>query len=430
MIKFSGIFLEFSLLVLVFSHLFASDWEVVGEMPIPVKGAQAIVHDSQIYIIGGYSDSTFSPINKIQVYNPDLNSWLVIEDTLTLSRYGHIALNDNDKALIFGGSNTEDSLNKSLEQWDFVTSPVITSFDQVFNRQFSTAQIYNNMLYIFGGYSTEIIDDTLGMNYLVVYNLNADSVEYRNRENFTTDNIPIHQMSVLIGYNIYIFGGASSGVYKDIYSFDIFGQSLTKSEGSLLNERAGGGAIVINEGTVALVGGYNEENQPMASVELLRVSDDYIIEQKNMESLNYARAEPAVVFKDSFIYTFGGRDSFGNCIPYVEKVYIEPATTVIKDQYNTNHPSHFNLSQNYPNPFNPTTTIAVDNKRFMHIKLDIYAVDGTHIKSLLNANLPSGHYNFTWNGFDNNNRPVSSGIYFYRLDNGTESIAKRMILMR
>ena len=92
MIKFSGIFLEFSLLVLVFSHLFASDWEVVGEMPIPVKGAQAIVHDSQIYIIGGYSDSTFSPINKIQVYNPDLNSWLVIEDTLTLSRYGHIAL--------------------------------------------------------------------------------------------------------------------------------------------------------------------------------------------------------------------------------------------------------------------------------------------------------------------------------------------------
>jgi len=113
-------------IVLVFT-LQARDWEVVGEMPIPVRGAKAIEHNSLIYIIGGYADSTLSPINKIQIFHPEDTSWIVIEDTLVTNRYGHVVVKDENNAWIFGGSASEDSLDRCLESWDFITSPGIES---------------------------------------------------------------------------------------------------------------------------------------------------------------------------------------------------------------------------------------------------------------------------------------------------------------
>ena len=399
-------------------------------MPIPVKGAQATVHNSLIYVIGGYSDSTFSPINKIQIFNPKDTSWVVIQDTLAIGRYGHIVLSDSDRALIFGGGTSGDSLDRILESWDFITSPTTIAFDPAFNRQFATAQIHKDLLYIFGGYSTEIIDDSSGMDYLAIYNFSSDTVEHRDAEGFAAENIPIHQMSAIIDNNIYIFGGADYGISRDIYVYNIVGQSLIPSEYSLIEERAGGGAIVISESEIALIGGYNEENQPMASVEVLTIYGNSISDQRTYSPLNYARSEPAVVFHDSFAYVFGGRDSFDNCIPYVEKAYIENSATSLQNTDQSNVIIGFQLYQNYPNPFNPSTTIRFYNNFAMPVKLDIYSVDGVHIKSLVNKHLEPGEYQFIWEGKDKHDKPVSSGIYFYKFNNGSISETKRMILLR
>ena len=415
---------------IIVNGLEAGEWEVISEMPIPVKGAQAIVQNSLIYVIGGYSDSTFIPINKIQIFNPLDTSWVVIEDTLAIGRYGHVALIDNGKALIFGGGASEDSLDRSLESWDFITSPVIAMFNPVFNRQFATAQIYNDMLYIFGGYSTEAIDDSSGMNYLTVVDMSTKTLTYTDMENFEAENIPIHQMSAKLGNYIFLFGGAAWGINRDIYVYDLLEQTFNQSS-TLLDARAGGGVIPLDEYSIALIGGYNEENQPMASVEVISFDDRYIHSQENVAALNYARSEPAVVKIDSFVYVFGGEDSFDKCIPYVEKAYIETNTpTQIQSTDLVNMVNDFQMYQNYPNPFNPSTTIMFNNNKAMHVKLDIYSIDGSHVKSLINAQLEPGQHQFTWNGKNKHNKSVSSGVYFYKLDNGVVSETKRMILMR
>ena len=420
----------FVICFITFSSLWADEWEVIGEMPIPVKGAQAVVHNSLIYIIGGYSDSTFSPINRIQIFNPQDTSWIVIEDTLTIGRYGHIVVKDEDNAWIFGGVNSEDSLNKSLETWNFITSPFKYTFNPIFNRKFATAQIYEDKLYTFGGYSTGIVEDSTSIDYMVIYDINSKALVYSDAQDFTSENTPIHQMSALIGNNIYIFGGAAWGISRIIYIYDTVENIFTESNVSLIDARAGGSAVKIDASKIALIGGYTEENQPMASVEIVEIKDRNIYNQSNAEPLNYARSEPTAVFCDSFIYVFGGRDSFDKCIPYVEKTYIEPVATTIKRSDHSNIINNFELYQNYPNPFNPSTTISFRNSKAMKIKLDIYTINGTHIKTLFNEYLYPGTHQFKWDGTDKHDDPVSSGVYFYKCDNGNASATKRMILLR
>jgi flagellar hook assembly protein FlgD len=88
------------------------------------------------------------------------------------------------------------------------------------------------------------------------------------------------------------------------------------------------------------------------------------------------------------------------------------------------------LLGNYPNPFNPITKISytLESNGFIEIKL--YNSKGQFIRSLVSENQKSGYYSITWDSVDHSNIPVSSGLYFYKLDiNGkTHSIRKCILL--
>jgi len=86
---------------------------------------------------------------------------------------------------------------------------------------------------------------------------------------------------------------------------------------------------------------------------------------------------------------------------------------------------------NYPNPFNPTTTIYFTAKNAKDAKLEIYNLKGQKIKKLEIRNLKLGINEIIWDGTDNDNKPVSSGIYLYKIKSDDNvSISKKMILLR
>jgi photosystem II stability/assembly factor-like uncharacterized protein len=93
-------------------------------------------------------------------------------------------------------------------------------------------------------------------------------------------------------------------------------------------------------------------------------------------------------------------------------------------------PSEFKLTQNYPNPFNPSTTIKYELYKPSKVKLEIYDMSGRVVKTLYNDFLPSGSYEMQWNGLDNNERQVSSGVYFYKLETQYFSEVKKMALVK
>lgn len=88
------------------------------------------------------------------------------------------------------------------------------------------------------------------------------------------------------------------------------------------------------------------------------------------------------------------------------------------------------LVGNYPNPFNPETTISYKLRKAGHVTLDIFNIKGQKVNSLVNKKQVQGNHTVIWNGRDDNNRAVASGVYFYKMRSGFFSSTKKMILMK
>ena len=93
-------------------------------------------------------------------------------------------------------------------------------------------------------------------------------------------------------------------------------------------------------------------------------------------------------------------------------------------------PAMFTLTGNYPNPFNPTTTISYSIPQDGNVELVIFNIKGQKVKTLVEGSQPAGSYNVTWNGKDENDRSVSSGLYFYKLNSSGKTAVKKMLLLK
>jgi len=88
-------------------------------------------------------------------------------------------------------------------------------------------------------------------------------------------------------------------------------------------------------------------------------------------------------------------------------------------------PSEFNLSQNYPNPFNPSTSIRVSLHQAGAMSLTIYNLLGQVVRVVDQGNKQAGEY-----VYDVNMDKLGSGVYFYTLRQGNNSISKKMLLLK
>jgi hypothetical protein len=88
------------------------------------------------------------------------------------------------------------------------------------------------------------------------------------------------------------------------------------------------------------------------------------------------------------------------------------------------------LSQNYPNPFNPTTRITFGLSAPGHVSLRIYDVAGRLVRMLAEGTRPAANYVEVWDGKDASGCAAGSGIYFCRLDAGSFTQTRKMILLR
>jgi len=103
---------------------------------------------------------------------------------------------------------------------------------------------------------------------------------------------------------------------------------------------------------------------------------------------------------------------------------VDSAETTIK--YNSPKPTKFSLMQNYPNPFNPSTKISYSIPRSDFVTLKIYDLLGKEIQTLISEFQQPNIYNIYFDA-----SKLSSGIYFYRLQVGSDFMeTKRMMLMR
>ncbi|MFA5834928.1 MAG: Ig-like domain-containing protein [Bacteroidota bacterium] len=78
-------------------------------------------------------------------------------------------------------------------------------------------------------------------------------------------------------------------------------------------------------------------------------------------------------------------------------------------------PLSYSLEQNYPNPFNPSTTINFQLPKESNVTITIYNMIGQEVKTLIETDQNAGYHSLLWDGTDENNSAVSSGVYFYKI---------------
>jgi hypothetical protein len=119
----------------------------------------------------------------------------------------------------------------------------------------------------------------------------------------------------------------------------------------------------------------------------------------------------------------GGYTSAGAPDVWVAK-YAATSVTAATPSYNTA------LLPNSPNPFNPTTTIRFTLEKPAHATLSVFDARGRHVTTLLDAARGAVPHAVRWDGADDRGASVSSGVYFYRLEAGATTLARKMVLVK
>ena len=104
--------------------------------------------------------------------------------------------------------------------------------------------------------------------------------------------------------------------------------------------------------------------------------------------------------------------------------FISPLTTGVDNEINL-MPDKITLYQNYPNPFNPVTVIQYALPEAGHVSLIVYDMLGREVQRLVDGEMIAGVHRVNFEAGS-----LSSGLYFYLLNTGEQSIARRMMLLR
>ncbi len=101
------------------------------------------------------------------------------------------------------------------------------------------------------------------------------------------------------------------------------------------------------------------------------------------------------------------------------------STGIRSDRLQSNQVRNYELFQNYPNPFNPSTTIRYELPKAIHVTLTIYDILGRKVATLVNGVEEPGYKSVHWDASE-----MASGVYFYRLQAGSYTETKKLLLLK
>jgi beta-glucanase (GH16 family) len=134
-------------------------------------------------------------------------------------------------------------------------------------------------------------------------------------------------------------------------------------------------------------------------------------------------------------------DSYSdNCLLRVQYHTYAPVNDVSSSAFTITYPLNiaddpievrdFVLHQNYPNPFNPYTTISYELESRSKVEIAIFDMRGRRIRSFAGPVQNVGSYQVNWDGTDENNNPVNTGIYLCKLSTLEYSETIKMVYLK
>ena len=132
-----------------------------------------------------------------------------------------------------------------------------------------------------------------------------------------------------------------------------------------------------------------------------------------------------VVFPD---FDLGGRTQ--DNIIYFDNISFSSSNSVGVDNRSEIYPQRFALEQNFPNPFNPSTTIRYELPEDGLVNVTIYDMMGRQVSTLVSSQQAAGYKSIQWNATNDFGKPVSAGVYLYKIQAGEFVQTKKMVLLK
>jgi len=93
-------------------------------------------------------------------------------------------------------------------------------------------------------------------------------------------------------------------------------------------------------------------------------------------------------------------------------------------------PVDFAIVGNYPNPFNPSTTIRYTLGAASTVNLEVFNMLGQRVATIFSGLGHTGVNEVAWNGTNDFNESVDSGVYLYRIATPAGAVSGKMILLK
>jgi hypothetical protein len=127
------------------------------------------------------------------------------------------------------------------------------------------------------------------------------------------------------------------------------------------------------------------------------------------------------------IPTFVSGGNFGDVLTVVNP--LQGAVSSVDDP-GASVPDGFFLTQNFPNPFNPNTQISFGLPESSDTRIEIFNVKGERIRLLLDRKMAAGIHTAAWDGKNDKNVHVDSGLYLLRIQAGEYSKTRQIHLVQ
>lgn len=135
--------------------------------------------------------------------------------------------------------------------------------------------------------------------------------------------------------------------------------------------------------------------------------------------------------KMKFRFQMEDINSFTTCAEAaVDEIEIHVSECLAEDVDDITLPIAFSVDQNRPNPFNPKTSIRFGLPSAEKVEIKIFDAAGRQVRALLDENRAAGYHTVIWDGLDNQDNEVGSGVYYYTVKAGDHEGGHKMILLK
>jgi hypothetical protein len=213
----------------------------------------------------------------------------------------------------------------------------------------------------------------------------------------------------------------SRGVHNPKYAISVLRQSILAIGGVVPVELTEFNASVVNNNVTLNWATGSETNNKGFSVERKGKDNNWTSiafvngkgNANGITNYSYIDKNAAKVNTKSVAYRLKQVDLDGSTM-YTKEVEVEITL-----------PNSLNLAQNYPNPFNPSTKITFELPEEGMVTLKVYNIAGIEVATLVGKPMEVGRHEVIFDATQ-----LSSGVYFYRLQFGSETITRKMVIMK